>query len=272
MRKVLPLIIVILTITLGAIYQHMPKAPKIEPESKTNGIAKRSQESNGHKKHPNGPILWKNEKTEHRNADSNWQKNECQKGNSEYGMYFGSCLRTTDFFLVIFNGLLVIATFGLIITGLQEFYATHRPRLVVRRASFLDDPLRIRIAITNVGDSSARIEQSEISVQLDSREIQMHARPHYNYPSNNAAGRIKIKVGDTSHVDVPIEGVTDRTFVLKKQNRFRIALIGFLLYRNFGRIRGYTAFCRIWDSDLQEFIKPKVDERIPEYDRYEYTN
>ena len=249
-----------------------PQTPKVEAKSETNGIAQAGQQADSHKKATPKRMVGEKKKPDHGTKDGGRQENECQKGNSEYGMYVGYCLKRTDFYLAVFNGLLVVATFGLIWTGLLEFYATHRPRLVIRRPTFIEGSRpHIRIAITNVGDSSARIVQSDIRVQLSMKNVEMPARPDYTYPSNNAVGKMRVKIGGTGHFDAPIE-TEDDVFTLKGQDLYRIALIGFLLYKNFGGVRGYTAFCRIWDRELQEFIKPEVDERIPEYDRYEYIN
>ena len=57
-----------------------------------------------------------------------------------------------------------------------------------------------------------------------------------------------------------------------ESNNYRIRLFGYMTYRNAGGVRGYTAFCRVWDPRIQAFLKPVNEDPIPEYDRYDYIS
>jgi hypothetical protein len=165
------------------------------------------------------------------------------------------------------------ATVALKNLGRDEFYASHRPRLVIRRVRFRDDlPLRIGFVITNVGDADAEIEQSDVQAVVSG--IREGARRlDYNFPPNNRVGSLRIGVGETGRPNpVNVDGVTDRPEVAMRQTTYAITLYGYLLYKNPGGARGYTAFHRTWHHALQEFVKPEIDEQVPEYDRPEYIN
>jgi hypothetical protein len=64
----------------------------------------------------------------------------------------------------------------------DAFYASHRPKLVVRRAMILADPneppVRIAYVITNVGDSVAYIETSDVQGDLLDQNGRARRRPN----------------------------------------------------------------------------------------------
>ena len=173
--------------------------------------------------------------------------------------------------LALFTGRLYWATAKLTDISRQEFHANHFPRLVVRRVRFVEDPpTRVSYVITNVGDADAVIEGSDVSLQVKNFDSPLPFPPPYNYPGNGRLNGTKIAVGDTARFDIESPDVKDQVAVVERQLDYRPFLLGWMLYRNPGGHRRYTAFCRIYDPAYRGFIKPRSDDAIPEYDRYEY--
>ena len=58
--------------------------------------------------------------TDNGQNDANKERCECQNNNSEYGIFFGRRFKVTDFYLMVFTGLLVFVTGGLIYVGVRQ--------------------------------------------------------------------------------------------------------------------------------------------------------
>jgi hypothetical protein len=167
-------------------------------------------------------------------------------------------------------------------TMLEEYHATHVPKLVVRRVEFVERPeqqpfpgLEVQYVVTNVGDADAEIEGCDITLQPMQGSVgdALPSAPPYGFPDiNNVLKGVKIPVGEsTRHIAVAKE-ITERAAIASRQNLYQIVLLGWMQYRNPGGRRRYTAFCRVWHPHRNAWIKPAERDDTPEYDRYDYIS
>jgi hypothetical protein len=224
------LLLLIVPICQDAISQNAPHTPASQDIQKSSAVAGSHQ-------------------------DAQTQHNECQKNNSEYEMFFGRCYKVTDFFLVIFTGLLCLVTGGLIYVGVrQEFHLRDTARKELRAYVALNTishdraagPLRIRIQ--NYGKTPAH----HVSVvQFVFAEAQVSSYKHPATNSDDTLANQMLHPGQSFNHDVSA-GASNPTIEASLGNGRVIYVYGRIDYMDIYKRWWVTYFCEIYNPGLPE--------------------
>lgn len=150
----------------------------------------------------------------------------------------------------------------------EEFFATHRPKLILRAVSLelkkIPDYMSIRYTIANVGASPARIVEYNVKYC-----VAVHTElPPALTEEQGIAFNHNMEPGDwytmPEYTDLPLRAVDELD-----AGKYDLFLIGQLTYRDDMERKRHLGFCRRLDPTIWRFTK--LDNSGP-YDDYEYSD
>jgi hypothetical protein len=144
--------------------------------------------------------------------------------------------------------------------GREEFFATHRPKLVVRRVEFIVEkgnlPVGIRYMIYNVGDSEGTITAISERLSLDHPGDQLHFIKPYRKPKELSITLASggHTVSEHIHPDGEELGFQSVAFLqLGAQDR-KPQFLGYIEYVDRLGITRRTGFLREYDPPTRCFV------------------
>lgn len=162
---------------------------------------------------------------------------------------------------------MMVATQGAVDLARQEFVASHRPKLRIRRITpnrpfLFGVPISIVIEVANIGDTQATIFEVGIDVYANGSDFDAAPRPQPSGPPVPAGKEARMTTTVRQSLSkAQIDAIELGTLELR--------LLGVINYRDDnGTIRA-TSFARLYDRTLRRFIKVSEDDQ--EADR-EYEN
>ena len=143
--------------------------------------------------------------------------------------------------------------------GRQDYFATHRPQLVVREVGiFRTTPIAVvQLIIANVGASPARIVESAAELRLG--DVLIGIDP---LPNQNQVGDVVIEAGSTHRHEVRSDTLKLLDFMLAAEKidpeswhrGEAVILRGYLVYSDdVTQVRRRTAFWRVYDPKRGRF-------------------
>jgi hypothetical protein len=160
--------------------------------------------------------------------------------------------------LVVSNRSAKIAEDGVALARL-EFFATHRPRLAIRRVEFLvasgNVPLGIRYSVHNAGDSEGVITAVSERLWLDNGATTLHVIPTYRPPKTE---NVSLKSGEHIaceyiHPEGEELGFASVTFSHLGAHDRKPIFLGYIEYIDQAGMTRRTAFLREYDPATRRF-------------------